>query len=74
MWKIYTFKREIYKSIPNYYFSISTTTRALRGEEEDGVDYNFVSQEEFEKDIKDDKFLEYAKFIITIMELCYNQL
>ena len=56
-----TLLKEIYKSIPNYYFSISTTTRALRGEEEDGVDYNFVSQEEFEKDIKDDKFLEYAK-------------
>ncbi|MCT7500406.1 guanylate kinase [Aliarcobacter cryaerophilus] len=56
-----TLLKEIYKNIPNYYFSISTTTRALRGEEEDGVDYHFVSQEEFEKNIKDDKFLEYAK-------------
>src|SRR5574344_333352 len=44
-----TLLKEIYKNIPNYYFSISTTTRALRGEEEDGVDYHFVSQEEYEK-------------------------
>ncbi|HKM19179.1 MAG TPA: ATP-binding cassette domain-containing protein, partial [Aliarcobacter sp.] len=40
-----TLLKEICKNIPNYYFSISTTTRELRGEEEDGVDYHFVSQE-----------------------------
>src|SRR5574344_333433 len=44
-----TLLKEIYKNIPNYYFSISTTTRALRGEEEDGVDYHLVSQEEYAK-------------------------
>ncbi len=46
--------------IGDYYFSISTTTRALRGGEVDGVDYYFVSQEEFQKDIDDNHFLEYA--------------
>lgn len=56
-----TLLKEIYKNIPNYYFSISTTTRALRGEEEDGVDYHFVTIEEFEKNIEAGNFLEYAK-------------
>ncbi|WP_228283006.1 hypothetical protein [Aliarcobacter cryaerophilus] len=42
-------------------FDFYSFLRKSRGEEEDGVDYHFVSQEEFEKNIKDDKFLEYAK-------------
>jgi len=46
--------------IGSYYFSISTTTRAPRGKEEDGKEYFFVTHEEFEKDIKSDNFLEYA--------------
>jgi len=43
-----------------YYFSISTTTRAPREGEIDGVDYYFVSHTEFEEDIKAGNFLEYA--------------
>ena len=41
--------------------SISYTTRSPRGSEQNGVDYNFVSKEEFEKMIAQDDFLEYAK-------------
>ena len=41
--------------------SISYTTRKPRGNEVDGVDYFFISKEEFEKKIKNDDFLEYAK-------------
>ena len=52
--------KEVYKEINNYYFSISTTTRAPRDGEVDGVDYFFVSHEEFEKDIQDGQFLEHA--------------
>ena len=44
-------------------YSISMTTREPREGEIDGVDYFFVSEEEFEKRIKEDKFLEYAKFV-----------
>ena len=55
-----TLLKEVYKEISDYYFSISTTTRQPRVGEVDGVDYFFVSKEEFEKDIKDDNFLEYA--------------
>lgn len=47
--------------IGEYYFSISTTTRAPRVGEENGVDYFFVSKESFEEDIKAENFLEYAE-------------
>lgn len=47
--------------IGEYYFSISTTTRAPRAGEEDGVDYFFVTKEEFEEDIKAGNFLEHAQ-------------
>ena len=56
-----TLLKEVYKDISDYYFSISTTTRAPRIGEENGVDYFFVTKEEFEADIKNDDFLEYAK-------------
>ena len=56
-----TLLKEVYKNIDDYYFSISTTTRAPRVGEVDGVDYFFVTKEEFEADIKNDDFLEYAK-------------
>ena len=53
--------KEVYKVIDNYYFSISTTTRAPRTGEKDGVDYYFVTKEEFKQDIKDGNFLEWAE-------------
>ena len=56
-----TLLKEIYKNIDNYYFSISTTTRIPRAGEQDGVDYYFVSKEDFEKDIEEGNFLEWAK-------------
>ena len=56
-----TLLKEVYKDISDYYFSISTTTREPRTGEENGVDYLFTSKEEFEKDIENDDFLEYAK-------------
>ena len=56
-----TLLKEVYKDITDYYFSISTTTRAPRVGEVNGVDYFFVTKEEFEADIKNGDFLEYAK-------------
>lgn len=55
-----TLLKEVYKNIDDYYFSISTTTREIRAGEVHGVDYYFVSKEEFEKDIEHGNFLEYA--------------
>jgi len=47
--------------IGEYYFSISTTTRPPRVGEVGGVDYHFVTKDEFEEDIKAGNFLEYAQ-------------
>ncbi len=44
-------------------FSVSMTTRAKREGEVDGVNYFFVSREEFEQAVKDGKMLEYAEFV-----------
>jgi len=51
---------EIIDDIGECYFSISTTTRPMREGEVNGVHYYFVTKEEFQQDIKDDFFLEYA--------------
>jgi len=53
--------KEVYKVITNYYFSISTTTRTPRVGEKEGVDYYFVTKEEFKKDIENGNFLEWAE-------------
>ena len=42
-------------------YSISCTTRAPRGEEEDGVDYHFKTVERFEELIAEDAFIEHAR-------------
>ena len=41
-------------------YSVSCTTRAPRGEEEDGVDYHFKTVERFEELIAEDAFIEHA--------------
>lgn len=43
--------------------SISATTRAPRGTEQDGVNYFFKTAEEFEKMIENKELLEYANFV-----------
>lgn len=40
--------------------SISATSRKMRSNEKDGVDYYFLTNEEFESKIKENDFLEYA--------------
>ncbi len=45
---------------PRLDFSISYTTRPVRGSEQDGKQYYFVSRREFEQMIADDEFLEHA--------------
>ncbi len=46
----------------DFWVSVSATTRSPRGNEHDGVDYFFISDEEFSRRIKDDEFLEWAQF------------
>ncbi len=45
----------------NMVLSLSYTSRPIRKGEVDGIDYKFISHEEFERKIKNGDFLEYAK-------------
>ncbi|GAB5052352.1 guanylate kinase [Pediococcus ethanolidurans] len=47
----------------DFQYSISMTTRKPREGEVDGVDYYFVSKEEFEHNIETGQMLEYAKYV-----------
>ncbi|MEI7960567.1 MAG: guanylate kinase [Chitinophagaceae bacterium] len=47
------------QQFPQFAFSISATTRAPRGAEQDGVAYHFISKSTFEGYIYQDAFLEY---------------
>lgn len=47
----------------NFCYSISMTTRKPRDKEVDGVDYYFVTPEEFQKNIDEGNFLEWEEFV-----------
>ena len=47
----------------NLAYSVSMTTRAPRKKEVDGVDYFFVSAAEFQRNIDEGGFLEWAEFV-----------
>ena len=49
------------KRLPDLHFSISHTTRAPRINEQDGVDYHYVSKKTFLEMIENNEFLEWAK-------------
>ncbi len=53
--------RELLKRNANLYLSISYTSRPRRGKEVNGVDYFFISPEEFQEKIDNNDFLEYAQ-------------
>ena len=56
-----TLTKKIQQKYNSFKISVSHTTRKPRSNEVDGVDYNFVSQSEFEDLIKKGEFYEYAK-------------
>ncbi len=53
--------REVLAHIPGLRFSISYTTRPPRHKEISGVDYNFISLEEFQKMIEADQLVEWTE-------------
>ena len=55
-----TLVHRLMATVSGLLFSISYTTRAPRAGEKDGVDYNFISSEEFEARLKRGEFLEHA--------------
>jgi guanylate kinase len=46
----------------DFWVSVSATTRSPRANEHDGVDYFFISDEEFSRRVRTDEFLEWAEF------------
>lgn len=50
------------REVSDFWVSISATTRAPRPSEVHGVDYYFLTQEEFDQEIATSKFLEWAEF------------
>ena len=57
-----TVVKELIKNYGHYVLSVSMTTRSPREGEEHGVNYYFVTNEEFEKMIKENGFLEHAGY------------
>lgn len=58
-----TIAKELVNRHDDFVLSISATTREKRGNEVEGKDYFFISKEKFEEMIKNDEFLEYAKYV-----------
>lgn len=54
---------ELLSSRRDIHFSVSFTTRKPRTGEANGINYNFVSREEFERMIAADELLEYAEYV-----------
>jgi guanylate kinase len=52
----------VLSSIDNLVFSVSATTRPTRPGEQDGIEYYFISKEEFNKRIENEDFLEWEEF------------
>lgn len=55
--------KKLLENNSKYWLSISTTSRQMRENDIDGVTYNFVSKEEFEKKIEENYFLEYNYYV-----------
>lgn len=56
-----TLVKHCLEKFPQLAFSISCTTRALRGTEIHGIDYHFISPDEFRKQIAADLFVEFEE-------------
>lgn len=56
-----TIVAEILRMHPDIYYSVSATTRSIRPGETDGKDYHFITDDEFDRLIAEDGFLEWAK-------------
>ena len=55
--------RTLLERLPDLYFSISATTREKRPGEEHGVNYWFISREQFDDMVANDQLLEHAEYV-----------
>ena len=56
-----TLVRRVMEALPELAFSISATTRPLRGQEVDGVDYHFLDEATFKSRVEAGDFLEWEE-------------
>jgi guanylate kinase len=56
-----TLAKHIVNTLNNVDFAISYTTRKIREGEKDGIDYKFISENEFSKMVKSNQFAEWAE-------------
>lgn len=56
-----TIARRVMDILPQLRFSVSATTREARPEEQDGVDYHFLSEEAFREHIRSGDLIEYEE-------------
>ena len=63
--------RELLKTFPQFEFSISATSRQPRGKEQHGVDYYFLTNEEFKERVARDEFVEWEE---VYQGTCYGTL
>jgi len=59
---------------PGIVFSVSHTTRPARGREKDGVDYHFVSEEQFFRMKERDDFVEWARVYDNYYGTSYKEI
>ncbi|MGA9876966.1 MAG: guanylate kinase [Solirubrobacteraceae bacterium] len=57
-----TLIRGVMERIPQLELSVSATTRAPRAGERDGVDYHFLSSDQFERYVQAGEFVEHADY------------
>lgn len=56
-----TLCRQLLNAEPELHFSVSCTTRTPRAGEKDGMDYHFLSSEQFDRYVEQNAFLEHAR-------------
>jgi guanylate kinase len=56
-----TLIREVRQKVPDLGYSISHTSRPPRGQEKNGVEYHFLSKEDFRKMVDKGEFVEWAE-------------
>ena len=66
-----TIVRELLKRFPRFEFSISATSRAPRGTEQNGIDYYFMTNEEFRERVERNEFVEWEE---VYQGTCYGTL
>jgi guanylate kinase len=57
-----TLIRGLMARLPQLELSVSATTRSPRPGERDGVDYHFMSSEQFERHVRAEEFVEHADY------------